>query len=37
MNEKLKIAKDLLKIQAVFLPAGRALHLGQRHQEPHLL
>ena len=37
MNEKLKIAKDLLKIQAVFLRPDEPLHLGQRHQEPHLL
>lgn len=34
---KEKIAKDLLKIQAVFLRPDRAFYLGQRDQEPYLL
>ena len=34
---KEKIAKDLLKIKRGIPAAGRALYLGQRHQEPHLL
>ena len=32
-----QIAGALLSIGAVFLRPEEPLHLGQRHQEPHLL
>ena len=37
MELSIQIAKDLLKIQAVFFPAGPALYLGFRHQKPGVL
>ena len=37
MELSIQIARDLLKIQAVFFSAGPALYLGLGHPEPGIL